>query len=91
MDRVRLEGTGLFVRNSGIGRSRIVFIEPDVLVGYDPIRIQGSSVILWNMSVRSELSKFYGRVNSRPRRNEVFPGGVSSAADDGLKKFIAGK
>ena len=93
MNRENLEGTSLQIRNFGTGRSRIVLIEPtDTSKGvYDPVRIDGCSVILWNGSVRSELSKFYMRVNSRPKRNEVFPGGISSAADDGLKKFVMGK
>ncbi len=91
MERVRLEGTDVFVRNFGIGRSRIVIIEPKVMVGYEPVRIQGCSVILWNGTMRSELSKFYTRVDSRPRRNEVFPGGISSKADIGLKLYAMGK
>ena len=87
--REKIAGTKLYVRNFGVGRSRILLIEPeDVTTGYAPIRISGCSVILFNERVRSELSKFYYRVSSRPKRNKVFPGGISSAADAGLKQFV---
>ncbi len=89
MKRMKLEGTGLHVRNFGVGRSRLTIIEPDdVACGYDPIRIQGCSVILFNASVRPQLSKFYAQVYSRPRRNDVFPGGISSTADDSIKEYL---
>lgn len=86
--RTKLAGTNLYIRNFDAGRSRIVIIEPEnVDSGYEPIRIQGCSIILFNGNVRSELSKFYNRVNSRPKRNETFPGGIGSSADEALKLF----
>ncbi len=88
MDRERLEGTTIFVRNFGRGRSRITVIEPADTTEYDPIRISGCSIILFNKSVVSDLSKFYRRVSSRPKRNEVFPGGIGSTADQSLKQFL---
>lgn len=88
MEREALEGTSIFVRNFGRGRSRITIIEPRNTTEYDPIRISGCAIILFNKSVVSELSKFYGRVSSRPKRNEVFPGGIGSTADQSLKQFL---
>ena len=86
--REKLPGTRLYVRNFGRGRSRITIIEPEDLTGYDPVRISGCSVILFNQGVVSDLREFYRRVPSRPKRNEVFPGGIGSTADDSLKKFL---
>ncbi|MEM7114090.1 MAG: hypothetical protein AAF614_16765 [Chloroflexota bacterium] len=89
MERQQIPETNLYVRNFGRGRSRITFIEPeDVSCGYDPLRIEGCSVVLFNSSVGSELGRFYRRVGSRPRRNELIPGGIGSTADHALKKFL---
>ncbi len=65
-----------------------MLVEPEVVEEYDPVRIEGCSVILLNRSVVSELNKFYQRVNSRPKRNELIPGGIGSTADDSLKRFL---
>ena len=88
MDREPIPGTNIFIRNFGRGRSRITLIEPEQTTGYAPIRIEGCSVILFNSSVVSELSRFYRRVNSRPKRNEIIPGGIGSTADLALKRFL---
>ena len=88
MERELLPGTNIYVRNFGSGRSRITLIEPEVVTDYDPIRITGCSIVLFNGSVDRELGKFYRRVASRPKRNEIFPGGIGSTADHSLKKYL---
>ncbi len=88
MNRVPIPGTKLHIRNFGRGRSRITIIEPEKTVDYDPIRIEGCSVILFNRTVISELGNFYRRVNSRPKRNGIIPGGIGSTADLALKQFL---
>ena len=88
MERYPLSDTNLYIRNFGKGRSRITIIEPENVTNYDPIRISGCSVILFNDTVISELNKFYHHVASRPKRNKVFPGGIGSTADQGLKKYL---
>lgn len=88
MERQKLKGTNLYVRNFGSGRSRIMIIEPETFDDYDPIRVRGCSVVLFNLSVMSELGRFYARSKSRYSRNEVFPGGISSTADVAIKNTV---
>ena len=85
--REQIVGTTLWVRNFGAGRSRITVIEPTELTGYDPVRLVGCSVLLWNGTMRAELRGLYMRENSRPKRNAVFPGGIGSSADAALKLY----
>ena len=88
MDRQPIPNTTLYVRNLGKGRSRIMIIEPENLDAYRPIKINNAATILYNDTVIPELKQLFEENNSRPRRHKVIPGGIGSAADEGLRKFL---
>jgi len=88
MKREKIPTTKLYIRNFGRCRSRITVIEPEKPTGYDPVRIEGCSIILFNPQVRTELSKFYHQISSRPRRNRTIPGGIGSTADHAIKQYL---
>ncbi len=86
--REAIKGTNLYVRNFGRGRSRIMFIEPEKLTDYAPIRIEGCSVVLFNASVIPDLAAFFEEADSRPKRGKAIAGGIGSSADESLKRFL---